>query len=144
MQQNEQNEMTPKGYRPSPFDKSHLAHVMKTHELMGNFIEVCNLALEKHKGSFPFSQFIYLGNQLLSGKHFGVEVYKDKPFQTYDYYTITFEDGRILIAGHGKESPVIEWKVGRDYLEKVVEDPNHYIDNPLMLDWDWLRSRIGL
>lgn len=30
------------------------------------------------------------------------------------------------------------------YLQRVAENPKEYVENPALLDWDWLKSRVGL
>ena len=35
------------------------------------------------------------------------------------------------------------WKVSQEYLAKVAANPQDYIDHPVKLDWDWLKSRIS-
>ena len=44
----------------------------------------------------------------------------------------------------GKQEPEAGWKVSRSYLESVVENADEYIEHPAKLDWDWLKSRVGV
>lgn len=64
------------------------------------------------------------------------------PSSPFDYITIRFRDGSFELVEHGKRDPEIDWKVSRDYLEKVVADSQDSIDHPARLDWDWLESRV--
>ena len=45
---------------------------------------------------------------------------------------------------HGKQEADVAWTVSRAYLEKLVENRREYIEHPAKIDWDWLKSRVGL
>ena len=49
---------------------------------------------------------------------------------------------KFEIQSRGKSEHDTEWKVSRDYLESVVDNPQEYIDNPAKLDLEWLKHRL--
>jgi len=60
----------------------------------------------------------------------------------HDYYTLKISDGKILIDEHGKSASVdFEMTVSLEYIQTVVDEKEKYIENPLKLDWAWLRDR---
>jgi hypothetical protein len=112
--------------------------------LMRRYLDVVNRALEAHRDEFPFEQIIEAGEKLAEDSEIGVSVYKTDPGNPHDSYTIAFSDERFELVAHGQENPDIGWKVKEEYLEKVVDHPQRYIENPAKLDFDWLWSRLGI
>jgi hypothetical protein len=107
-------------------------------------LNVMNSALEAHKDEKPYSVLIQATEKAMGERKLGVGVYESDPGNPFDYFTIRYREGSFELDAHGKKDPDLVWKVSRDYLEKVAADPQEYIDNPLKLDWDWLKSRVGV
>jgi hypothetical protein len=106
-------------------------------------LDVFNEAIAAHESASPYREILAMGDKLFGGKNVGVAVYKDNPDQPFDYFTVRFLNGKLELVARGKQEPEIAWKVSQDYLSKVSENPRDYIDNPVKLDWDWLKSRIS-
>lgn len=117
---------------------------MSEQELVEGFLDVANRAMSKHADKFPFKQLMALSNTIIGDRSIAIGIYKDDSSNTYDHYTYRFQDGKFQMVEHGKVKHAIEWKASRDYLEEVVENPQEYIDNPFKLDFDWLKSRLGM
>jgi len=115
-----------------------------TSTLFTKVINVINTALDRHKDSLPYAQILTAAEKALAGRNLGVAVYDRDPGAPFDWFTLRFAEGGFEIVAHGKEDPEIAWKVSRDYLQKVADHPDDYIENPARLDWDWLKSRLGL
>jgi hypothetical protein len=107
-------------------------------------IRTMNRALKANADKPPYKQLIEAGSKLAEGVTIGAGVYADDASNPHDYYTLEFKDGQIELIDHGKKDIDIDWRVPEDYLKKLAEDPDRYIDNPALLDWDWLKSRVGL
>lgn len=105
-------------------------------------VDVTNEALAKHSDKPFYSQVIGGAENILAGRELGVAVYKETTDKPFDYFTLRFDNGKFELAARGKESPDVAWKVSEEYLEKVYSDPERYINNPLLLDIDWLKSRL--
>jgi hypothetical protein len=108
-----------------------------------NTLDVFNEAIAAHESSSPYREILAMGDKLFGGKNVGVAVYKEDADQPFDYFTIRFLNGKLELVARGKEAPDIAWKVSQDYLARVSEHPREYIDHPVKLDWDWLKSRIS-
>ncbi len=107
-------------------------------------LNVMNGALARHKDEVPYKQIAELSAKLIDGRNIGVAVYDNDAKNPFDYYTIRFEKDAFQLVSRGKQEPEISWKVSRDYLEKVVENSDEYLEHPAKLDWDWLKSRLKL
>lgn len=107
-------------------------------------LNVINTALEKHRDEVPYSQLLAASEKVLGDSKVGVAVYESDPSTPFDYYTIRFRDGAFEMVSHGKQEPDLGWKVSRSYLESVAENPDEYVEHPAKLDWDWLKSRVGV
>lgn len=109
-----------------------------------NAINVFNTAIDKHANEPLMKPIVTAANKLLDDKKIGVAVYKSAPTKPFDYYTLEFDDSRFQIVSHGKEEPNIAWRVSRSYLEDVVKNADDYIENPMKLDLEWLKDRLGM
>lgn len=115
-----------------------------TATLFTSALNVINAALAKHGDDAPYEQMLAASEKLLGDRRLGVAVYAEDASAPFDYYTIRFRDRRFELVEHGKQEPEATWKVSRDYLAQVAESPQEYIEHPAKLDWDWLKSRLGL
>ncbi|MDX1649123.1 MAG: hypothetical protein R3263_04645 [Myxococcota bacterium] len=120
-----------------------MAH-QDTVSLFTQYLNVVNAAVAAHKDETPYKQMIQAADKLAGDTRFGVEVYADDPGEPYESFTVRHDEGRLELVAHGKEDVDLDWKVSRDYLQKVVDDAQTYIDEPGRLDLDWLRSRLPL
>jgi len=81
-------------------------------------------------------------DKFLDGHKAGVEIYDEDPNKPFDYFTIRYLNKKFEIVSRGKSEHDTEWKVSREYLQSIVDDPQKYIDNPTKLDLDWLKHRL--
>ena len=116
----------------------------ETVTLFTQALNVTNAALAEHKDSLPYKPLVKASEKLLGDRRLGVAVYEADPSSPFDYFTIRFWDDAFELVSHGKREPDVAWKVSRSYLEKLAETPEDYIEHPAKLDWDWLKSRVGL
>jgi hypothetical protein len=114
-----------------------------TTSLFTETLNVINAAMAKHADSALLKPLLSAGEKLLEDREIGVAIYDSDASAPFDYFTIRCRDRSFELVSHGKKHPDVTWKVSRDYLEKVADNPQDYIDNPIKLDWDWLRSRLG-
>ena len=115
-----------------------------TISLFTKALNVMNSALEAHQDEMPYSALLKATEKVMGDRKLGVAVYESDPGNPFDYFTIRFREGSFELDAHGKKDPDLAWKVSREYLEKVAGSPQEYIDNPLKLDWDWLKSRVDV
>lgn len=107
-------------------------------------LNVLNAALDKHRDSLPYKPLIQASEKILGERKIGVAVYASDPSSPFDYFTIRFREGSFELVSHGKQEADVAWTVSRAYLEKLVENRREYIEHPAKIDWDWLKSRVGL
>ncbi len=105
---------------------------------------VMNEALKTNRDKFPYKQIITALEKTFPDWNMGVAVYADDPNTPHDYFTIRFDKGEFELVEHGKEEPKFTWKVPESYVKKVTDNPQDYIQHPEKLDWDFVKSRIGL
>lgn len=121
---------------------------MKVTETTGLFTDALttmNAAIEANEDSMPYKLFFETSKKLDMELTMGVAIYKNDPNTPHDYYTIRYEGNRFELVSHGKDDGIdICWKVSEDYLRKLAEDPDTYINHPARMDWDWLKSRLGV
>jgi hypothetical protein len=107
-------------------------------------LNVVNGALAKHQNTTPYKQILAASRKALGERRVGVAVYADDPGQPFDFFTVRFREGRLELVDHGKREPELTWKVSRSYLDEITRDPETYVENPAKLDWEWLKSRVGI
>lgn len=112
--------------------------------LFTQYVDVVNRALGQNKDRFPYKQLMGPAGDFMSDKRVAVAIYKDDPKNPHDWFTMNFSDGTFGIADHGKSDSDFTWKVKEAYLERVVQDPETYIETPSKLDFEWLKSRVGM
>lgn len=108
------------------------------------YVDVVNRSIGKNRDDFPFKQMLTAADRLLDDKKIAVAIYKEDPDEPHDWMMMRFDDGSFRIAQHGKGDASLTWRAKEDYVRKVVESPQEYIDHPSKLDFDWLKSRLGM
>lgn len=118
---------------------------MDQEDLFKKYIDICNVALEKNKGRFPFNHIFYGLNNKKNAESIRVKIIND--IGDPQFY-LQLNEGEIkydLMACKNtchtcqsvcpsKESV---WQVKESYLKDVTENPENYIGNPAKLDWEW-------
>jgi len=101
------------------------------------YLEVCNKALERNKGVFPYKE-IWTARVKTLGRDNTLQcaVYDDRPKIIYTLRLT--EDMKIEIL---KKEPLEKedvWPLKYSYLKHVVDHPEEFIEHPANLDWGWL------
>lgn len=112
--------------------------------LFTQYIDVVNRSMGEHRDQTPWKQLFAATGNVLGDKDIGVAVYDDDPKHPNHWATIRFHDGTFDIVEQGKGDIDVAWKVQKDHLRNVVQDPKTFVDNPARLDMDWLKTRLGL
>lgn len=115
-----------------------------TNALFTEYVNVVNRALNANRTKFPWKQIREATENIADGKKFGVAVYTSDKKNPHDWFTIEYDDGQFDLTGNAKKSTDVDWKVSRKYLEKVVKNPEKYVESPSKLDTDWIIDRLGL
>ncbi len=114
-----------------------------SYKLFMGAMETTNRAIDEHRDKPVIKQIFSGAEKVLEGRSLGVAVYKEEPDQPYDYFTMRYANGKFELEERGKGDTDIAWRVSQEYLQDVNEDPDRYVANPLLLDTDWLKSRVA-
>jgi CBS domain-containing protein len=115
-----------------------------TASLLVGFLDVCNKSLARNRESFPYKQLFGLYEKLFAGRNLGVILFEDDPKNEIGHVNVRYTGGRYEPIGGEIDEASFRVKLKRSYMEKVVGNPAEYIEHPEKLDWDWLKSRVGL
>lgn len=115
-----------------------------TYDLFMGYLDTVNEALDEHAETPVIGQILSLMEKVGSGRKFGAAIYKSDPKSPFDYFTVRLADGKFELDSRGKDNPDIDFRVSQEFMVNVNENPQKYIDNPALLDLDWLKTRIGI
>ncbi len=115
-----------------------------TASLLVGYLGVCNEALARNRESFPYKQLLAIYEKLFAGRDLGVRVYADDPADEIAHVTVRYINGRYEPVASGNGNKTFRVKLKKSYMEKVVANRGDYVRHPEKLDWDWLRSRVGM
>ena len=106
------------------------------------YLAICNRAIETNKTKFPYNEIwgARLKNLKDSAKIHAV-VFDDRPKLAY-ILRLT-HDMKIEIEENKVLPPDDAWPFTYQYLKRVVDNPDDYINNPARLEWGWLGSVFG-
>ncbi|MEE4661947.1 MAG: hypothetical protein V2J89_15870 [Halieaceae bacterium] len=114
-----------------------------SYSLFMNALDVTNEAIDKHRDTPVIKQLFSGAEKVLAGRSLGVAVYKTKPDAPYDYFTVRYNNGKFELEERGKGDTDIAWRVSQEYLQDINDNPARYVDNPLLLDTDWIKTRLA-
>ncbi|NVJ98183.1 MAG: hypothetical protein HWE25_08525 [Alphaproteobacteria bacterium] len=104
--------------------------------LLDQYLRVCNKVLEKNRGRFPYSQIWQAGEQALSGRVVELAVFDENPIA---HCRVTLHANRISSKRMPEDEPAPMKRLSAQYVQDVVSHPEKYIENPSLIDWDWLQ-----
>lgn len=124
---------------------------LKEHDLFERYVAICNVALAKNADRFPFKQILKAAEEHSGGRYAAVEIVDN---YMPAVYVLSIQGGRIVLE-HLSECAALntniwtirpcdkKWRITSKYLNEVVENASRYIDNPALLNWDWLYGARG-
>jgi hypothetical protein len=107
-------------------------------------LNVTNAALEAHRESIVFRPLLTACESKLEGEDLGVAIYRDDPEHPQTQLSIRLDDGRFVLVSPDLTVRDLDWIVSEDYLDDVIKRPTRYCNNPNLLQFDWLRRRVGM
>jgi hypothetical protein len=113
-------------------------------ELVHNYLNVCNAAAEEHRHSLVYRPIIAAYDSVFANRPVGIDIYDHDPDEIETTITIRLVNGEFVPAPGADVHPSFHLKLGRHYMEDVVAHRDEYIRHPEKLDWDWIKSRIGI
>ncbi len=113
-----------------------------TYKLFMDALDVVNRSIEANRDEGVYGKLIE-GFDKFADRHVSaVALYGEDPAHPYDYFTIKYTAGRFELVERGKGDHDTEWKVSKEYLVDVVENPQKYIDHPAKLDLEWMKHAL--
>src|ERR1051326_1409402 len=120
-----------------------LANEIDELTLLTDYLNVCNAASEAHRDVFPYKPMIAAYDKIFD-RQVGVDIYDSDPDNVVSSITIRLANGKFEPVPEDEAHPSFHLKLKRQYIEDVVAHPDEYIRHPEKLDWDWIKSRVGL
>lgn len=106
------------------------------------YLEICNRAIEQNKHKFPYTEIWGARlNALKEEMKIEAVVYDDRP--KIAYMLRLTQDMKIEIVERKVIPPEEAWPFTYQYLRRVVDNPQDYIENPAKLEWGWLKPVLG-
>jgi len=120
----------------------HIKDAQEYEAVFQKYLEICNKAIEKNKSKFPYTE-IWSARLKLLEEEMKIQaiVYDDRPKASF-MLRLT-KDMKIEIVEKKLIPPDDAWPFTYQYLKRVVDDPDDYIENPAKLEWGWLQTVFG-
>jgi hypothetical protein len=113
--------------------------------LFGEYLRVCNEALERHKHCFPYNRIIYQIEELLESHAVQAALFENEENHPVQRFDMILKDGRLTAQAPHRPHVHHPWCLSRYFLEKVAQSPDTYINNPAQLNWQWLTDhKVGI
>lgn len=106
--------------------------------LFQRYLEICNKALENNKNRFPYKEILKALEGLQEDENIKVCIIDDHPqaeliMKRHNDSVTAIPCSKKLRALNAKR-----WNVTKSYLEDVTKNPEMYIENPALINWDWI------
>lgn len=106
------------------------------------YLEICNRAIEQNKSKFPYTEIWGARFEALESEAvLQAIVYDDRPKVAFTLRLT--KDMKIEIVEKKPVPAPDEWPFTYQYLKRVVDNPQEYIENPAKLEWGWLKPVFG-
>ena len=104
--------------------------------LLERYIDICNQAILLNCDIFPFKQIFHAVQTSKNNSMSNIIIYDE--FKT-SYFKISLGKKGMQIERTRLSVEIFpDWKVSRQYLERVVCNPAPFIINPAKIDWSWI------
>jgi hypothetical protein len=113
-------------------------------DLLREYLNICNTAANEHRHSLVYGPIIAAYDGVFAHWQVGINIYDSQPDQIEATITIRLLDGEFVPVPEADAHPSFHLKLGRRYMEDVVAHGDEYIRHPEKLDWDWIKSRMGM
>jgi hypothetical protein len=112
--------------------------------LMIEYLDVCNAASEAHHSSLLYKPIIAAYDSFFSNRQVGIDIYGKDTDEIETTVTIRLVNGMFEPVPEAEVHSSFHLRLSRHYMEDVVAHREEYIRHPEKLDWDWLKSRMGV
>ncbi len=116
--------------------------VKEYEQVFQKYLEICNHAIEQNKDKFPYTEIWGARFKALKTEAtLNAIVYDDRP--KVEFMLRLTRDMKIEIVKKKDIKSEDEWPFTYQYLKRVVDNPQEYIENPAKLEWGWLKTVFG-
>jgi len=121
---------------------SELAKEESYDELMRRYLELCNKALEANKDRFPYGSIWKAAEEAMDGNEVEFALVEDAPKARVQ---VSMKDAKIDFheCNCDRQGEVPIRRINAGYIRKMLEDPEKAIEDPSLLDWDWLKTAVS-
>ena len=112
--------------------------------LVIEYLDVCNAASEAHRSSLLYKPIIAAYDSFFENRQVGIDIYGKDTDEIETTVTVRLVNGMFEPVPETEANSSFHLKLGRHYMEDVVAHREEYIRHPEKLDWDWLKSRMGM
>jgi hypothetical protein len=112
--------------------------------LLIDYLDVCNAAAEVHRHSLVYGPIIAAYDSIFANRQVAIDIYDRDPDEVESTETIRLVNGEFVTVPENDAPPSFHLKLSRRYMEDVVAHRDEYIQHPEKLDWDWVKSRVGM
>ncbi len=117
-------------------EETDYAHVFE------QYLVICNQAIEKNRNTFPYTEIWRSRFETLEAEAtLRAIVYDDRP--KLDCTLRLTKDMKIEIVEKKAIPADDDWPFTYQYLKRVVDHPQEYINHPAKLEWGWLKNVFG-
>lgn len=111
-------------------------------QLLHAYLDICNKVLAANRDRFPYRQIWTAGQEALSGRPVILSLHDDVPkahcaVEIGEHHISAEAVQHHELHARKQSSPV--HTVRLTYLLEVVAEPDKYVADPSLINWDWLR-----
>ncbi len=109
-------------------------------QLVVEYFDLCNAALEAHRDVFPFKSLLALYDRVFANHDVQVDVYESNPSRAGARAVIRRTTGAITTIPESWAHTALRLKLRRGELASTVTRRAEFIRHPEQLDWSWLTN----
>lgn len=114
-----------------------------TDELFNQYIEVVNRVIAENRDGL-YGKSANLWSKKFADEPIAVGVYDRDADTPHHWYTLKLRDSQLTLVDRIKDPDAkIKWKVKEDHLNHTINNADEYVKNPMKLDLDWIKTRVG-
>jgi len=112
--------------------------------LVRTAVEVINEAIALNRDLRPYKDIVVVYDKPPGKRDIVVGVGTDDPTVPGEYFTLRPREGKLELVAEAEEQSDLDWKVTREFLKRIGENRDEYVQHPEKLDLDWLKRCLGV
>lgn len=114
-----------------------------TQDLFTSYVQSVNHIFEANQDTAVVGSLIKAGEKVFGGKSINFAIVESGGKPPADYFTTHFAGKRFHIDEHGKsDEALMTVELSMPYMKQVVDHESEYVESPMKVDWDWLRTSV--